>query len=75
MINWFDIIQPHADIRRGHFDEAVFAADLGDVYTGNAPLDYNDPYIFFRKTYLTAGLKGLLARVHHKLAHGVGASR
>ncbi len=74
MINWFDIIQPHVDIRRGHFDEAVFAADLGDVYRGNAPDSYNDPYIFFKKTYLTVGLKGLLGRVHEKLRDGVGSA-
>lgn len=74
MRNWFDLVQPHEDIRRGNFDEAVFAADLGDVYTGNAPTDYQDPYSFFKKTYLTAGLTGLLNRVHNKLANGQGAA-
>jgi len=74
MRNWFDVIQPHEDIRNGHFDEAVFAADLGDVFEGVAPADYNDPYLFFRKTYLTAGLEGLLRRVQAKLATGQGAS-
>ena len=29
MKNWYDIIPRHADIRKGHFEEAVFAADLG----------------------------------------------
>jgi hypothetical protein len=72
MRNWFDIITPHADIRKGHFDEAVFAADLGDVADGVAPTDYNDPYLFFKKTYLTAGLKTLLSRVHAKLTNGQG---
>lgn len=74
MRNWFDVIQPHEDIRKGQFDEAVFAADLGDVFSGKAPADYNDPYLFFRKTYLTAGLQGLLGRVYTKLSAGVGAS-
>ncbi len=31
MKNWFDIIPPREDIRKGQFGEAVFAADLGDV--------------------------------------------
>ena len=31
MKNWFDVIQTHENIRRGDFDKAVFAADLGDV--------------------------------------------
>jgi predicted AAA+ superfamily ATPase len=74
MSNWFDIARPHEDIRRGDFDEAVFAADLGDVAVGRAAEDYNNPYVFFRKTYLTNGLKGLLRDVHEKLTTGKGAS-
>jgi hypothetical protein len=74
MRNWFDIIQPHEDIRKGDFDEAIFAADLGDVVDGTAPPDYADPYTFFRKTYLTDGLRHLLTRVHGKLAAGTGQS-
>lgn len=74
MRNWFDIIHPHEDIRRGDFDEAVFAADLGDVVDGSALPDYGDPYLFFRKTYLTDGLRHLLARVHGKLMAGKGQS-
>jgi hypothetical protein len=74
MKNWFDIIPPHADIRSGHFDEAVFAADLGDVAAGTAAPDYNDPYLFFKKTYLTDGLQNLLARVNQKLVQGQGGS-
>ncbi|MCB0164247.1 MAG: ATP-binding protein [Anaerolineae bacterium] len=72
MRNWFDIITPHADIRKGQFDEAVFAADVGDVADGNAPTDYSDPYLFFKKTYLTDGLTNLLTRVHDKLTTGQG---
>lgn len=74
MKNWFDIIPPHEDIRRGNFDEAVFAADLGDVAAGTARPDYNDPYLFFKKTFLTQGLHSLLRRVHEKLTTGHGAS-
>ncbi|MBN1920387.1 MAG: ATP-binding protein [Anaerolineae bacterium] len=72
MRNWFDIIPPHEDIRKGHFDEAVFAADLGDVAAGVAAPDYRDPYLFFKKTYLTRGLRNLLERVQQKLASGSG---
>lgn len=74
MKNWFDIARPHEDIRRGDFDEAVFAADLGDVAAGRAAADYNDPYTFFRKTYLTSGLTNLLREVHEKLTTGKGPS-
>jgi len=73
MRNWFDTITPHADIRKGHFDEAVFAADVGDVAGGKAPADYNDAYLFYKKTYLTGGLTNLLSRVHDKLTNGQGS--
>jgi hypothetical protein len=72
--SWYDIIPPHEDIRKGHFDEAVFAADLGDVINETAAPDYNDPYLFFKKTYPTHGLKSLLRRVHGKLTTGQGPS-
>jgi hypothetical protein len=74
MKNWFDVITPHEDIRKGHFDEAVFAADLGDVAGDTARPDYNDPFLFFKKTYLTQGLNNLLGRVYSKLTAGEGAS-
>lgn len=74
MRNWFDLITPHEDIRNGHFDESVFAADLGDVVAGRAKPDYQDPYAFYRKTYLTRALGSLLQKVHGKLAEGVGPS-
>ena len=40
MKNWYDIIPPREDIRKGQLDEAVFAADLGDVAAKAAPDDY-----------------------------------
>ena len=72
MRNWFDIAVPHEDIRKGDFDEAVFAAKLGDVTRGQAPEDYNDPFAFYKKTYLTDGLEHLLQRVSEKLDSGKG---
>jgi hypothetical protein len=74
MKSWYDIITPHEDIRKGEFDEAIFAADLGDVASGKAPEDYRDPYLFYKKTYQTQGLRNLLARVHQTLATGKGSS-
>jgi hypothetical protein len=74
MKSWYDLIPPHEDIKKGDFDEAVFAADVSDVASGDAPEDYRDPYLFYTKTYLTAGLKNLLARVHNTLANGKGSS-
>jgi hypothetical protein len=72
MKNWFNVAVPHEDIRNGDFDESVFAADLADVAAGQAAADYNDPYVFYKKTYLTHGLSHLLHQVHDKLASGKG---
>ncbi len=72
MPKWYSVAPPHDDIKQGDFDESVFAAKLGDVVTGDAPPDYNDPYAFFQKTYLTKGLEKLLQSVHRKLEGGKG---
>ncbi len=68
---WHQVILPHEDIRKGRFDEAVFAADLSDVLADRGPLEYRDPVTFFRKTYPTRGLVDLLARMLSRLG-GMG---
>jgi len=54
------IAMPHKDILEGRLTMDVFAADLCEVFKGRAPAEYRDPDIFFRKTYITDGLKNLL---------------
>jgi hypothetical protein len=70
--NWWEVTIPHKDIREGKLSEAIFAADLGDVFYGKAPLEYKDAVIFFRKTYLTHGLKNLFENVLTRLSEGKG---
>lgn len=65
---WLEATQPHADIRDGSFDESLFAADLGLVAIGKGPVDYLDPELFARKTYLTENLKAALVEVGDRLA-------
>jgi hypothetical protein len=57
---WREVIQPHQDVASGNFDQAEFAADLYEVYVGDAEAEYGDPKAFFARTYLTAGLRDLL---------------
>ena len=64
---WWQVATPHKDIREGKLSEAIFAADLGDVSIGKAPLEYQDAGIFFQKTYLTQGLENLLENVLSRL--------
>jgi len=58
---WRQVIEPHEDIRKGHFDESVYAASLGLVASGKGALDYRDPRTFFKKTFMTSGLSKLLS--------------
>jgi hypothetical protein len=51
---------PHEDIVKGRLTMDVFAADLWQVVQGKAPIDYQDPDLFFKKTYTTDGLKNIL---------------
>ncbi|CEA09674.1 hypothetical protein BN1051_03046 [Arthrobacter saudimassiliensis] len=60
---WREVIRPHDDVARGEFTASEFAADLHLVHSGQAlGSEYNDPIEFFNRTYLTEGLRDLLAR-------------
>lgn len=60
---WFRIVTPHLDIRQGRLDESVFAANLAEVALGNGREIYNNPVLFFSKTFFTAGLKSITKTV------------
>ena len=61
------IAVPHRDILDGRLTMDVFAADLWEVSQQRGADEYKDADIFFRKTYLTDGLKNLLAVVEKRL--------
>src|SRR5437867_6355387 len=48
--------------------QAEFAADLAQVSRGEGSTEYTDPIEFFRRTYLTAGLKDLLSGALQRLS-------
>ena len=60
---WYAVATPHKDIREGRLNEAVFAANIWAVVQEDAPDVYLDPEEFYRKTYMTSGLKTVLKRV------------
>jgi Protein of unknown function (DUF499) len=65
---WHEVVVPHTDIRKGKFDESVFAADLSDVVADRGPLEYRNASTFFRKTYPTQGLINLLSAILSRLS-------
>jgi hypothetical protein len=65
---WRDVITPHSDVAAGRFEQAEFAADLFDVAAKDADEEYQDPTSFFRRTYLTEGLRKLLSGAARRLS-------
>ena len=57
---WREVIMPHQDVRDGNLRGAEFAADLHYVSLGDGSREYVDPVEFFRRTYLTDGLRDLV---------------
>ena len=53
---------PHPDVATGQYQQAEFAADLHQVWRDEAEDEYGKPEEFFRRTFLTEGLRDLLER-------------
>jgi predicted AAA+ superfamily ATPase len=72
--SWREVMTPHPDVRTGNFASAEFAADLHQVATGTSKSEeYSDPIQFFRRTYLTDGLKELLTNAARRVAGDMNA--
>jgi len=65
---WREVVTPHADVAASSFAQAEFAADLDQVHRGGGVAEYSDPVEFFRRTYLTEGLRQLLTQAVDRLA-------
>jgi len=68
---WRELMTPHPDVARGDYQQAEFAADLAQVHRGEGVDEYRDPAAFFERTYLTEGLRHLLANALKRL-NGAG---
>ncbi|MGH3166281.1 MAG: Swt1 family HEPN domain-containing protein [Trebonia sp.] len=71
---WREVITPHADVRSGTMRGAEFAADLYYVARGEGSREYVNPAEFFRRTYLTDGLRELLAASARRIGGDRNAS-
>ena len=65
---WRDIVTPHPDVASGRYQQAEFAADLGQVHRGEGTDEYKNPTEFLRRTFLTDGLKHLLVNALLRLS-------
>lgn len=57
---WREIAVPHEDVLKGTFQQAEFAADLSRVHNDTATAEYQDPVLFFQRTFITEGMRLLL---------------
>ncbi|NMG15760.1 ATP-binding protein [Aromatoleum bremense] len=65
---WREIAVPHEDVLKGTFQQAEFAADLSRVHDGTATAEYQDPSLFFQRTFITEGMRLLLDSVVKRLS-------
>lgn len=69
---WREVVKPHPDVASGRYQQAEFAADLGQVHRGEGSDEYRNPEEFFRRTYLTESLRGLLVGAIQRLSSDGG---
>ncbi|MCZ7663785.1 MAG: Swt1 family HEPN domain-containing protein [Thermoleophilia bacterium] len=65
---WREVVTPHQDVASGRYQQAEFAADLWQVHLGEGTPEYRDPVEFFRRTYITDSLRGMLVGAVRRLA-------
>jgi len=65
---WREVVTPHPDVSSGKYQQAEFAADLWQVHMKEASSEYLDPTEFFKRTFITDGLRELLSRGVQRLA-------
>src|SRR5260370_30909383 len=69
-----EVANRHGDVLSENFSEDIFDLDVGPLADGNpnVPAVYRDPEHFFRASFLTRGLRGLLQDVLSRLEGGQG---
>lgn len=65
---WREVVTPHKDVASGRYQQAEFAADLWQVHLREGSDEYRNPVEFFRRTFLTQGLRDLLSGALRRLS-------
>lgn len=65
--SWREIITPHPDVSKGQYKKVDFAASLSQASRGEGSNEYTDPIEFFRRTYITEGMKSLMVQCLKRL--------
>ena len=59
---------PRADVLQGELNDAIFAANFGQLVKAEAPAVYGQPALFFQNTHPTTALKRICTSVFSRLA-------
>src|ERR1035441_9587186 len=65
---WREVAVPHEDVLKGTFQQAEFAADISRVHDGTATEEYQNAELFFKRTFITEGMRLLLDSVIKRLS-------
>ncbi len=65
---WREVAHPHKDVLEGTFKQSEFAADISQVHSGVAQPEYQNPEMFFARTFITEGMRLLLQSVAERLS-------
>jgi predicted AAA+ superfamily ATPase len=60
--------KPRKEVLKGDLDDAIFAADFGDLISGKAPKVYGDAKTFFQNTHPAKQLCKVIEVVFERLA-------
>ena len=60
--------KPRKEVLKGDLDDAIFAANFGDLINGDAPKVYGDAKTFFQNTYPAKDLCKIVQAVYERLA-------
>ncbi len=63
--------RPRPEVLAGDLQDAIFAADFGNLIAGSAPAVYADPRQFFANTHPAEALRKIVALVFNRLADPV----
>lgn len=72
--SWREILRPHDDVATGNYTASEFAADLYMVSKNEGSNEYVEPVEFFKRTYLTEGLRELMDRGIRRISGDENAS-
>ncbi len=69
--SWREVVEPIEEVLSGNISMSEFAADLSVVANGEASPQYQNPFYFYQRTYITEGTKSLLVSVARRIS-GIG---